>query len=114
MNNVLGKSISMLDIVTLIIVALVMITLYGTGVYLHTKIIKMSKIEKSITWKLDITHSILIISLYGLHILVHYTTYMVQDLYLYTGTWFCYSAKVIATLSNLYVASHSMIISLMK
>ena len=48
------------------------------------------------------------------NILLHFATYMIPDLYLVTGEWFCYTSKVIIHFAMLYNVGHSMIISLMK
>ena len=70
--------------------------------------------EKDLTWKLDITHSILVVFLYTYNVFIHTTTYLVQDLYLYTGKWFCYVAKFLSQYLLIYMGAHSMIISIMK
>jgi hypothetical protein len=41
-------------------------------------------------------------------------TYIVPNLYTYTGEWFCYASKVVSYYGMLYTAGHSMIISLLK
>ena len=98
------------SVISLIVVA----CFYVIGIILHIKIIKVSKKEKYMTWKLDITHSILIIFLYTYNVAIHTTTYLVHDLYLYTGKWFCYAAKVLSQYLIVYFGAHSMIISMMK
>ena len=97
-----------------ITIALVIMILYALGLWLHIRIIKISKKTKDMTWKVDISHSILCIVLYTYNVLIHSTTYFVEDLYLYTGEWFCYAAKVVSQFSALYLGAHSTIIAAMK
>ena len=102
------------DIAESISIASIVMILYVVGVCLHIRIIKVSKKTKDMTWKLDITHSILCIGLYTYNVLIHSTTYFIEDLHLYTGKWFCYVAKVISQFLIIYLATHSTIIAAMK
>ena len=95
-------------------ITFVLITLYAVGLYLHIRISKISKKTKDMTWKLDVTHSILCIGLHTYNVLIHPTTYFVEDLYLYTGQWFCYAAKVVSQYLIVYLGTHSTIIAAMK
>ena len=95
-------------------IASVVMILYVVGVCLHIRIINVSKKTKDMTWKLDITHSILCIGLYTYNVLIHSTTYFVEDLHLYTGEWFCYTAKVISQFLLIYLGTHSTFIAAMK
>ena len=45
---------------------------------------------------------------------MHSFTYFVEDLYTYTGEWFCYTSKVLAYYENLYIYGHSLVVSIMK
>lgn len=94
--------------------ASVIMIVYAVGLCLHIRIIQISKKTKDMTWKLDITHSVLCIALYTYNVLIHPTTYFVEDLYLYTGEWFCYAAKVISQFLLMYLGTHSTIIAAMK
>ena len=70
--------------------------------------------EKSVTWKLDITNAIIVIS-HHLHcLLMEFVTLQVRDLYTYTGRWFCYTSMVLNYYGNIYTAGHSMIVGFMK
>ena len=88
--------------------------IYFAGVYFHVKIIQVSKNDKDLTWKLDMTNSIATIIIFCLSIFMHCITYIIRDLYLYTGQWFCHLFKVISLYSNLYLWGHALIISLTK
>ena len=95
-------------------IAFTIIGLYIMGLYLNIRMIKVSKTTKDMTWKLDITHAVIIIGLYTYNVLIHPTTYFIDDLYMYTGEWFCYTAKVISEFLLKYAGTHSTIIATMK
>ena len=92
----------------------VSICFYLIGAYFHLRIIKISKKDKELTWKLDAMNSIIILLMQFNNLSVQILTYGVTNLYIYTGEWFCYASKVIAFYSNLYVVGHSLIISILK
>ena len=96
----------MLGIITLCI--------YLTGLFFHVKIIKISKKDKEMTWKLDLSNSCLLLVHHGHCIIMDIITYSIQDIHTYTGNWFCYTSKVIMFYGNLYTVGHSMIISILK
>ena len=97
-----------------ILIAFTVIGLYTMGLYLNIRMIKVSKMTKEMTWKLDITHAVICIGLYTYNVLIHPTTYFIDDLYMYTGEWFCYTAKVISEFLLKYLGIHSTIIAVMK
>ena len=97
--------------ITLLIIAM---CVYAIGIYLNTKIMMVSKREKDMTWKLDVTNSILVTIQYTYSMGMHISTNMIQDLHLYTNKWFCYVSLVIQYYLLLYIVGHSMIIALMK
>ena len=92
----------------------VSICCYSFGAYLHLRIIKVSRKDKELTWKLDVMNSVIILIMQFNNLSVKILTYGVTDLYLYTGEWFCYASKVIAFYSTTYVVGHSLIISILK
>ena len=98
----------------LIALMIVAVVIYFCGVYFHVKIIQVSRKDKDLTWKLDIANSILLLFNWFLSIFMHTITFIVKDLYLYTGEWFCYLFKVIATYNTFYTYGHAFIISLTK
>ena len=49
------------DIALNILIEVLMMTFYSIGIVLHIKIIKVSKKDKDLTWKIDISNSILVI-----------------------------------------------------
>ena len=104
------------DELSLVIIALMVVAvlIYFVGVYLHLKIVQVSKKDKDITWKLDIANSIMIMFHFFQSIFMHTITYIIKDLYLYVGEWFCYLFKVISNYNNFYMFGHALIISLLK
>lgn len=102
------------DVVSPVFVGLLLLCLYVTGLYLHIRIIIASRKEKSLTTKIDVTNSILIVLLFGYIILFHAITYTVQDLHMFSGDWLCYTSKVVIHYTLLYNGGHSLIISTMK
>ena len=102
------------DCIMIMILVMIALCLYIIGMFLHIKIIKTSIKDKEMTWKLDITNSSLLMFFQMHSILMHGTTNFIQDLYTYTGKWFCYTSKVLAHYGNLYTLSHSLIVSILK
>jgi hypothetical protein len=98
----------MIGVLLLIAVCLII------GVYLHFKIIRVCKKDKDITWRLDITNSIVLILHFFHCIFMHILTHFVQDLYIYTGEWFCYASKVLQFYGVLFHFGHTLIVSIMK
>ena len=98
----------------LIALMVVSVVIYFWGVYFHVRIVQVSKKDKDLTWKLDIFNSIMMLFIFFQSIFMHTITYIIKDLYTYTGEWFCYLFKVIATYSNFYLFGHALIISLTK
>ena len=92
----------------------VSISFYSIGAYFHLRIIKVSKKDKELTWKLDVINSVIILVMQFNNLSLQIITYGVTNLYIYTGEWFCYASKVIAFYSNAYVVGHSLIISILK
>ena len=114
MNTTNFSHISGKNIASNVCIASIVTILYAVGLYLHLRIIRVSKTTKDMTWKLDITHSMICIALYTYNVLIHPTTYFVENLYMYTGEWFCYAAKVISQFLLFYLGAHSTIIAAMK
>ena len=93
---------------------IIMICIHCVGIYLHVKIIKTSRNDKQITWKLAITNSCMLMAHHTHCIFMEGITYIFQDLYTYTGEWFCYTSKVAMYYGNIYATTHSAIVSMFK
>ena len=98
----------------LIALMVVAVAIYFGGVYFHVKIIQASRKDKDLTWKLDIANSIILLFNFFQSIFMHTITFIVKDLFLYTGEWFCYLFKIIANYTTFYMYGHAFIISLTK
>ena len=87
---------------------------YMSGVFLHMKIIILSKKEKEMTWKLDMTNSCLIILFCSFNLAVEGIVFIFPDFFVLVGEWSCYTSKFIAHYGNLYIFAHSLIIAALK
>ena len=102
------------SVVELIFLSLFAIVEYSIGVILHLKIIKASEKEKEVTWKLDVTNSLVLMANFLNIVTVYLLFYNVDNFYTYTGEWFCYTSKVVIYYGVLYVTGHSLVVSIMK
>ena len=102
------------NVVTTILSGIVVLFLFSIGVFLHSKIILVSRKDKGMTWKFDIFNSCAVVIHYGKVIFMYGITYLVKDISSYTGDWFCYVIKFITMESNIYVLKHSLFIAAMK
>ena len=103
-----------IDIFSKAIMGVILLCVYSTGVYLHVKIIQVSKKEKELTWKMDITNSIILMIHFFNCIFMHTLTYSIPNLHVLTGKWFCYVAKCLNVIGAAHTTGHSMLISLIK
>lgn len=97
-----------------ITMCVLVVFVYTCGVFINTKIIAVSKKEKSATWMIDILNSSMLMIHYAHIILMYGITYLVKDLYLYTGSWFCYVSKAMTVYGNTYVTGMSLMIAGLK
>ena len=104
------------DLTTFIINNTLLSIIFFIGLYLQIKIIIVSKQEKDerLTWKVDICHSVVLITMGVLRILFWILTYFVPCLHQYTGKWFCYVVWFVNMYCTISVLSHSLVISLYK
>ena len=103
-----------ISIFTQTVMSVLVLCVYVLGVFLNSKIISVSKKDQHATWKIDIFNSCMMMFHYAHLIVMHGVTYLVKDLYWYTGTWFCYTSKVITIYGMNHVTGQSLIISVMK
>ena len=102
------------DITSVLTLWTINVCTFLIGIFLHVRIIIVSKHEKGLTWKLDVTNSALSIAHFSHTIFLYAATYAVEDLYTYTGVWYCYVAKEIRYYGFLIVSHHSLVLSVMK
>ena len=114
MNNTTYNNKNEQNLPTVITVYIIVLCLYGIGVFLHVKIIMVAKKEKNLTWKIDISHSVLVLFLYAHMIYNHTITYVTPDIHKFTGDWLCYISKPVIVYTKLYITGHSMMISMLK
>ena len=88
--------------------------LYIIGANFHIKIINLSRKEKDLTWKLDLTNSSFFIVIHLIIMFMHGITHVIPDLHTYTGEWWCYTFRVMVHYANLYHIGHSLIVSILK
>ena len=100
--------------VNIIIASVIMVCIYIIGVYLHVKVIKISRKDKEMTWKFDLINSCLMIVHHGHCVIMEIITNIIEDLHLYTGEWLCYASKVLTYCGIYYTTELSMTISLLK
>ena len=105
------QHVTVLDIIT---PASILICIYCIGLYLHLKVIKVSKKEKELTWRLDVTNSYMVMCHHAHVFTIEIVTYIVPDIHTYTGEWFCYFSKLVTLYGNYYIIGHSMIIAIFK
>ena len=104
----------MFDLTRGIVFIIVLLSIYVLGLYLHYNIVRTSKKDKDVTWKLDVTNSFFIVSHYT-HVIFFYSiTYTIQDIYLYTGEWLCYFYMFLIYYGERYVTGYSLILAMMK
>ena len=97
------------------IICLVLVFCFFTiGLYLHTKIVMVSKREKDMTWTLDATNSCCILIHFVHYMLMSIVTILVEDLYMYTGRWFCYVSNFLSYYGMHYYQTHSLVIAMLK
>ena len=116
MECVEENSNSITDLTTFIINNTLLSIIFLIGLYLHIKIIIVSNQEKDerLTWRIDICHSIVLITTCVLRILFWMVTYFIPCLHQYTGKWFCYVVWFVSGYCTISVVSHSLVISLYK
>ena len=105
---------SSVDITTVIIATLSLVLIYLVGLYFQIKIIKISKKDKDMTWKIDISHSIVMIVHFGFQILFETTTNVIPNLSRFTGSWFCHCALFVRLYCMISIVSHSLVTAIHK
>ena len=101
-------------IISTILTGVLAVFMWCIGLFLHSKIIAVSIKDKELTWKFDVVNSFTTIFHYGNAILMYGMTYIIKDIYRYTGTWVCYISKALAMYGNTQVLHQTSIICAMK
>ena len=111
MNNGGIESINMSIEIGICVLA---VLIYGTGGFLHSKVISVSKQDKQMTWMIDVFNSFMLMFHFGHQILMHSVTIFVKDLHLYTGSWLCYISKAVNFYGFGHATGHSLFIAVLK
>ena len=74
----------------------------------------ISKKEKDVTWKIDVFNSAMLVIHHAHVIIMHGMTIFIENIYLYTGSWFCYTSKVLAIYGNAHTGGHSFMVAIAK
>ena len=96
------------------VVGMLVVLLFTIGVYLQVKKIQICSKEDSVSKKLDITNSILLTIHWAYLITLYGITHVIQDLYVYTGEWFCFLSKILLSIGDAHAMGHSFILAVLK
>ena len=110
----INKNESTFDVKTVILTTSALVIIFLFGLYLQIKIIMISKKDKDMTWKIDISHSIIMIVHFGIQIVFETTTHVIPNLSLWTGPWFCYCVLFVRLYCVSAIISHSLVTSIHK
>ena len=103
-----------IDMKPVLIAAPILIFIFSIGLYLQIKIIKIVRQEQSMSWEINMCHSIVMIIHYIFTISIEMTTYLIPSLSRNTGMWFCYVASFVRGYGASAIVMHSLYISIYK
>ena len=106
--------IKMAELALVITASLISFLFYITGIYFHSKIIKVSLKDKEMSWQLDVIYSCVRVTQNTISYLFYAITYLIPNLSLYTGEWFCYAYKLLLQYNSLIFSAHSFIVAVLK
>ena len=109
-----NEKMDLLDLFSKVIMGSMLLGVYGIGVYLHVKVIQVSKKEKELTWKMDISNSVILLICSIHSLFMHTLTYFVSDLHTITGKWYCYLIKALYVIGSAHTTGHSFVIAVIK
>ena len=104
----------MIDSISEIVCSAAVFCFLIVGCVLHSQIFRTARRDRDITWKLDATNSLFVMIHFLQYASMQLITYVIIDLYKYTGSWICYMTKVFTYYGGWYVQGHSLIIGLLK
>ena len=88
--------------------------LYLAGIYSHSKVVKVSLKDKDMSWQLDVIYSCVRVFVNTLAYFLYAVTYMIPNLYLFTGEWFCYASKMVLHYNNVIIAYYTLTVAILK
>ena len=110
----INQNESTFDVKTVILTTSGLVIIFLFGLYLQIKIIIISKHDEDMTWKIDITHSIVMIIYYAFIISIETTTHVIPNLSHFTGSWFCYFTLYLKLYGLISITVHSLYVSIHK
>ena len=90
------------------------VLIFCAGLFVQIKTISACKEDQGKTWKIHVTHSIVLTIFYGYTIPFHAITYSVPFLSKYTGSWICYTASFISLYCFQSIMANSLLIVVEK
>ena len=109
-NNWMSKPWSL----TQVALGVYVLAVYLLGLNLHTKVIRVCRKEKHMSWRLDIIGSCVTVYYYTQMLIMRVITDIIDDLHSFTGEWFCYTYMAFHFYGLFHVSMHSMVIALFK
>ena len=94
--------------------SLILVILFMIGLLLQIRIIRISIRTKVTTWKIDTSHSIIMIIYFSFRIFFEKLIDVFPTFHEHCGTWFCYLALFIQIFCGLSMVSNSFIVALYK
>ena len=107
-EDINGKSFSTMIHITFQLI------LFFIGSFIQIKTISICNQEKGATWKIHVTHSIILIVNFAFNITFDSVIYFIPFLSNITGPWICYLASFLAYYCFYSIVANSLIISIMK
>ena len=96
------------------ILGLIVIFIFAIGAYLQAKKVQICLKDDHVSKKLDIANSILLTLYWTFLITLYGLTHYVQNLYTYTGKWFCYMSKIVISIGDAHTMGHSFLLAVLK
>jgi hypothetical protein len=94
--------------------SLVHLLIYLIGTVIQVRLIYVSYEEKDKCWKIDVAHSVVLITHFTFSILFKTIMYFIPLLSQHVGSWVCYVASFIKFYCFYSIVAHSLVISVIK
>ena len=92
----------------------VQIFLYAIGLFIQIKNIMVCKREKSKSWQIDISHAVVMTIAFTVRIPFMAVSYLSPNIFADIGSWMCYIFAFVFSFGVNSVASHSLIVAILK
>ena len=87
---------------------------YLSGIYFHSKVIRVSLKDKDMSWQLDIIYSCVKVFVNTFAYFLYAVTYITPNLSHFTGRWFCYASKLILHYNYVILAYYTLMVAILK